>query len=329
MKELTAIISSFFNTANEFTLLGLVFIATALLFFGLFTWLMGGMTPLQRRLNAIEHPEEVAAQEDHDQREGRFFVRIAESASNMVIPDQGWADSAMKMKLVRAGYYAPRAMRIFIGNKVILGLLIPAVIIIVAIMVGYSPAAGNLYVIMLLVLAAILGYYLPDFIVIRRINKRRLDFAESFPDAMDMFVVCVEAGLGLDAAIQRVSEELRHSHAVLAGEFSVVSLELRSGKSREEALRALAERTGLDEVHELVTLLVQADHFGTSIAEALRTHAKEMRQLRMQRARERAAKLPVKMIFPIILFIFPALFLVILGPAFIRILEGFKGMGGG
>ena len=329
MKELTAIISAFLSAGNEFAILGIVFIATALLFFGVFTWLMGGMTPVQRRLNAIEHPEEVAIQEDSEQREGRFFVRIAESAANIVIPDQGWTDSVMKMRLDRAGYTSSRALRVFIGNKVFLGLLVPSIIIIIAIMVGYSPAAGNLYVLLLLVLSAILGYYLPDFVVIRKINKRRLEFSESFPDAMDMFVVCVEAGLGLDAAIQRVSEELHHSHPVLAGEFAVLSLELRSGKSREDALRSLAERVGLDEVHELVTLLVQADHFGTSISDALRSHAKEMRTLRMQRARERAAKLPVKMIFPIMVFIFPALFLVILGPAFIKIIEGFKVMGGG
>jgi len=328
MKEFIAIISSLFSTDNELAVLGMVFFATVLLFFGVFTWLTGGMSPVQRRLKAIEHPEE-AAKEEIQQREGRFFIRIAESAANMVIPDQGWTDSTLKMRLVKAGYYGPKSLRVFIGNKVFLGLLVPAAIILIALGLGYSPAAGNLYVILLVVLAALLGYHIPNFILISRINKRRLDFSESFPDAMDMFVVCVEAGLGLDAAIQRVSEELRHSHPVLAGEFSVLSLELRSGKSRDEALRSLADRTGLDEVHELVTLLVQADHFGTSISEALRTHAKEMRQLRMQRARERAAKLPVKMIFPIILFIFPALFLVILGPAFIRILEGFKGMGGG
>lgn len=329
MQELTATISSFLSTDNEFAILGMVFFATVLLFFGLFSWLMGGMSPVQRRLNAIEHPEEVMAKEELQQRDGRFFVRIAESASRVVIPDESWTDSALKMRLIKAGYYSPAALRVFIGNKVFLGLLLPVVIILIAILSGYSPTAGNLYVIFLVVLSAVLGYNIPNFVIISRINKRRLAFSESFPDAMDMFVVCVEAGLGLDAAIQRVSEELLHSHPVLAGEFSVLSLELRSGKSREEALRSLADRTGLDEVHELVTLLVQADHFGTSIADALRTHAKEMRTLRMQRARERAAKLPVKLIFPIILFIFPALFLVILGPAFIKIFEGLKSIGGG
>ena len=330
MKEFIAIISSLFNTDNELLVLAMVFFATVLLFFGVLTWLMGGMNPVQRRLQAIEHPEEANKDEEVHQHEGKFLVRIAESAANIVIPDQGWSDSTLKMRLVKAGYYSPRALRVFIGNKVFLGILVPAAIIIIALLFGYSPAAGNLYVILLVVLAALLGYHIPNFILINKINKRRLDFSESFPDAMDMFVVCVEAGLGLDAAIQRVSEELHHSHPVLAGEFAVLSLELRSGKSRDEALRSLADRTGLEEVHELVTLLVQADHFGTSIADALRSHAKEMRTLRIQKARERAAKLPVKLIFPIILLIFPAIFLVILGPAIVRIYETLIGtLGGG
>jgi len=328
MKEITAFISYFFNASNEFTILGMVFFATVLLFFGILTWLMGGMNPVQRRLKAIEHPEDVQAMGQH--KEGSFYIRIVESAASMLIPDEGWSDSALKSRLVKAGYYSPRALRVFIGNKVFIGLLIPAAIIMIAFLNGYSPAANNLYVILLVVLAALLGYNIPNFILVHRINRRRLEFSESFPDAMDMFVVCVEAGLGLDAAIQRVSGELRHSHPVLAGEFTVLSLELRSGKSREEALRSLAERTGLNEVHELVTLLVQADHFGTSIADALRIHAKEMRTLRIQRAREKAAKLPVKLIFPILLLIFPALFLVILGPAAVRIYQQFiMGVTGG
>lgn len=321
MKEFTAIISSFFSLGSEFTMLGFVFFATVLLFFGVLIWLMGGITPVQRRLNAIEHPEDIKESIQH--KEGSFYIRIVESAANIVIPDERWSDSALKSRLVKAGYYSPRAPRVFMGNKIFLGLVIPAIIIFVAFTIGYSPAASNIYVILLIVLAAILGYNIPNFILINKINKRRLDFSESFPDAMDMFVVCVEAGLGLDAAIQRVSEELRHSHPTLASEFTVLSLELRSGKRRDEALRALAERTGLDEVHELVTLLVQADHFGTSISDALRVHAKEMRTLRIQRARERAAKLPVKLIFPILLLIFPALFLIILGPAIVRIYESF------
>jgi len=178
-------------------------------------------------------------------------------------------------------------------------------------------------VILLFAATGIVSFFLPDFFLDRKASKRRLAFEEGFPDAMDMLVVCVEAGLGLDAAIQRVGKEMVASHQELAVEFSLISLELRAGKGRAAALRSLAERTGLDDVRALTSILIQAEHFGTSIAEALREHSNEMRTLRLQRAKERAAKLPVKLIFPIIFFIFPALFLVVLGPALVRIYIGF------
>jgi tight adherence protein C len=135
----------------------------------------------------------------------------------------------------------------------------------------------------------------------------------------------VEAGLGLDAALQRVGKELHSSHPELSTELQLLTLELRAGKGRADALRALAERTALDDVRSLTSILIQAEHFGTSVAEALRQHSNEMRTLRLQRARERAAKLPVKMIFPILFFIFPALFLVVLAPSIVRIYLAFTG----
>jgi len=295
----------------------IVFVATVWFCLGIVVWLTGGKTPVQRRLENIEHPERVPEYNPHP--EGNFLVRIAQTAVKLVVPEEGWADSQMRTRLVMAGYRSPAAVRTFIGNKVILGVLFPTVIFIAALIMGFSPALDNIYVILLIVLSALIGFQVPDMLILRRIDDRRQKFSEGFPDAMDMFVVCVEAGLGLDAAIQRVGEEMAYSHPELGVEFSILSLELRAGKSREDALRALAERVGIDEVHQLATLLIQAEHFGTSIADALRIHADEMRTLRIQRAREKAAKLPVKLIFPIIFLIFPALFLIILGPAVIRI----------
>jgi tight adherence protein C len=140
-----------------------------------------------------------------------------------------------------------------------------------------------------------------------------------FPDALDLMVVCVEAGLGLDAAINRVGEEMKVSNALLSEEFRLLGLELRAGKTRRDALKNLGLRTGLEEVKSLMTLLIQTDKFGTSIAQALRVHSDSMRTKRYQRAEEMAAKLPVKLVFPLILFIFPALFVVIVGPAVIKI----------
>ena len=176
---------------------------------------------------------------------------------------------------------------------------------------------------------AILGFYVPDIYIHRKVRNRQLCFVEAFPDAMDMLVVCVEAGLGLDAAIQRVGREMTGSHPELASEFNVRRLELRAGKSREDALRSLADRTSVADVQSLTTLLIQAEHFGTRIASALSEHSTEMRVKRIQRAREKAAKLAVKLIFPILFFIFPALFLVILGPAIVQIYKGFSAVTGG
>ena len=178
----------------------------------------------------------------------------------------------------------------------------------------------------LLVFVALIGYFLPHLYISSKISERKLEFVEGFPDAMDHLVVCVEAGLGLDAAIQRVGREMAVSYPELATEFGILSLELRAGKSRSEALKSLAERTNVDQVQSLVALLIQAEHFGTSIATALREHANEMRLLRIQKAKEKAAKLPVKMLFPIVFFIFPALFIVVLVPAAIRIYIGLIGI---
>jgi tight adherence protein C len=145
------------------------------------------------------------------------------------------------------------------------------------------------------------------------------------PDGLDMLVVCVEAGMGLDAAINRVGEEMKASNKVLSDELKLVTLELRAGKHRQEALRNLAQRTDLEDLSSLVSLLVQTDKFGTSIAQALRVYSDSMRTKRYQRAEEIAAKIAVKLTFPLILFIFPSLFVVILGPAMIRIYRTFMG----
>jgi tight adherence protein C len=144
---------------------------------------------------------------------------------------------------------------------------------------------------------------------------------EGFPDALDLIVVCIESGLGLGPAIQRVGQELQLAHRELSLEFDLLSLELRTGLTRQQALRNLANRTGLDDVKSMVGVLIQTDRFGTSLGDALRIHSDFMRKTRQFRAEEMAAKLPVKMIFPLIFFIFPSFFIVILGPAVIRIMR--------
>ena len=164
-----------------------------------------------------------------------------------------------------------------------------------------------------LLAAAIAGFYLPDLILRRRIARRKEEIFESFPDALDLITVCVEAGLALDAALLKVVEELRVSGTALCDELELLVLELRAGLSRDKALRNLALRTGVEDVDMLASMLIQADRFGTSIAESLRVQADTLRTRRRQRAEERAAKIAVKLLFPLIFFIFPSLMVVLLG----------------
>jgi tight adherence protein C len=299
-----------------------VFVATVMLVSGLMLWLLGGKDVVRRRLSEIsgEHDE---LHKNETRREGAFNIRWTQPIAKAVLPREDWKRSRLKSRLVRAGYRQEKALHIFLASKVILGFAVPILLAMPLLIMGKLPSLQPSVSVLLLVISALIGYYLPDAYLERASRERQLRFTEGFPDAMDMLVVCVEAGLGLDAALQRVGREIAIAHPELADELSLVNLELRAGKSREEALRSLGERTGVEAVQSLASLLIQAEHFGTSIATALREHAEEMRTLRLQRARERAAKLPVKMIFPIMFFIFPALFLVILGPALVRIYTGF------
>jgi tight adherence protein C len=162
------------------------------------------------------------------------------------------------------------------------------------------------------------GFYLPNLWLSYKVSKRKEHLGLGLPDALDLLVVCVEAGMGLDAAIKRVGEEMRLSSREISEEFGQLNLELRAGKSRRDALKDLASRTGLDELNALATLLVQSQKFGANVGQALRIHADSMRSKRSQRAEELAAKLPIKLLFPTVCFIFPSLFLVLMGPALIQ-----------
>jgi tight adherence protein C len=167
----------------------------------------------------------------------------------------------------------------------------------------------------------VIGFYVPNVWLRFRTAKRKEKLMEGFPDALDLLVVCVEAGMGLDAAIRRVGEEIKLSNEILSDELNQLYLELRAGKLRQHALRSLAMRTNLEEVNSLVTLLIQTDKFGTSVGQGLRVHSDFMRTRRYQKAEETAAKLPVKLVFPLIFFILPTLFVTIVGPAAIRIIR--------
>jgi len=173
-------------------------------------------------------------------------------------------------------------------------------------------------------LAGAIGYLAPSLVLGRRIEKRKREIRNGLPDALDLFIICVEAGCGLDQAIVKASDELGLTHPALACELQLITTEVRAGKPRMEAFRNFAARTKVDDVQSLVAMLVQTDKFGTSVAQALRTHAETSRTKRRQNAEERAAKVGVKLVFPLVLCLFPALYVVILGPAVITFVRVFK-----
>lgn len=247
----------------------------------------------------------------------QFFARITTWFSKYTQPKNEEEISQRRKIMAMAGYRKPGNMVMFYGSKALFAILLPALFLLTNALSGQVLSQKETMI--LIVLSALLGYFAPNMWLHLAIAKRQEKIREGFPDALDLMVVCVEAGMGLDQAIKRISDEMKIRNKVISDEFSLMNLEIRAGRSRQDAMRNLAVRTGVDDVKSLVTLLIQTDKFGTSIAQALRIHASSMRTKRRQRAEELAAKLPVKMLFPLILFIFPCLFIVVIGPGIIRI----------
>lgn len=245
---------------------------------------------------------------------GGLFERIAQ----FILPKGAMEpDNALRVKMIQAGYYNTRVIRIYYLMRIFLAVGMALGLALVMPIIAADTAIQS--VIILAGAAGMMGYFLPVFLLSRRVRKRQLSIREGFPDALDMLLVCVESGLGLDGALARVADEIGRAHPLLSEQFGFIGRELRVGRDREVALRSMAERIGIDEVTSLVTLLIQTDKLGTSIGDALRAHAYEMRSTRLLRAEEKAMKLPVKLSMPLIFFILPALLLVILAPASLSI----------
>jgi tight adherence protein C len=224
--------------------------------------------------------------------------------------------SATRQRLVSAGYRSDAAVRIFSGAQTLVALGLPILTLITGL------AQQNYLVV--LPCAGVIGYMLPDFWLGRMVAARQKRIRLALPDVLDLLIVCVEAGLGLDQATSRTAEELGKSDSPIADELNVVVLELRAGCSRADAWRNLSERTGVPSVRNVVSTLVQAEQFGTSIAKTLRVYSETMRTQRTQQAEEIAAKTGIKMLIPLVLFIFPAIFVVTLGPAIIGMIDTFS-----
>lgn len=244
-------------------------------------------------------------------------VRMASRLGKYSLPDDGWEQSSMRVRFMNAGIRSTSAPTFYFGAKTCLAIGLPGLLYFYMVFTGSKVELNN--TLLLLLLTAALGYYLPNAWLSNRVTARQREIFESFPDALDLMTVCVEAGLGVEAALSRVAGDIEHKSIILSDELNLVGLELRAGSDRERALRNLAIRTGVDEVETWVAMLIQAERFGTSIAAALRIHSEMLRTKRRQRAEEAAAKIALKLLFPLIFCIFPSLLLVLMGPAFIQI----------
>lgn len=230
--------------------------------------------------------------------------------------------SRVQETLLQAGYRRSGAVAAYFGTRLVMMTLTGAAAVFGGFVFGLAPAA----IILGASIGAVFGWLGPQYYVKRRIRKRQLQLQRALPDTLDLLVVCVEAGLGLNQALVRVSDEIEHVSQTMSDELVLTNLEIRAGTPRDEALRNLGERTGLGDLKSLTAMLVQTDRFGTSVATALRVHSETMRTKRRQRAEEAAAKTTIKLVFPLVLFIFPAMFVVILGPAVLHIMEQMKGL---
>lgn len=241
---------------------------------------------------------------------------ILEKLSKLSLPKDGWQSSEIKLKFIRAGIRDTRIPTYFFAIKTI-GFLVSPLLCLLIFGSILNLAASTLF--LLILISAALGYVGPEIYISHKTNYRKRDMTNHLPDLIDLLVIATESGMGMDAAINRVAKEIAKSSPVLAEEFYMSSLEIRAGASRIQSLKNLALRVNLEDLNNFVTMLSQADKFGTSLASSLRIQSELMRTKRIQRAEEMAAKIPVKMLFPLVFFMFPAVMMVLIGPAVIQI----------
>jgi tight adherence protein C len=290
--------------------LGFIFISLLVMAAGM-AFSTSGTSTIERRLEEVAA---VAVAGKPIVEEGGFDKKVAESLKRLgnAVPRSPSEMGKLQQRLVTAGYRRNEAVGIFLGIRVGLALILFGLF---ASPILFRPSFVT-------ALAACgVGYVLPGFLLARVAKRRMHKIRLSLPDALDLLVVSVEAGLGLDQAIQRVADELAFAHPELADELRLINLELRAGKARTEALRNFGERTQVDDVISLAAMLIQTDKFGTSVAQSLRVHSETSRTKRRQRAEEAAAKTGVKMVFPLVFCIFPAIWVVTIGPAAIKFVQ--------
>jgi tight adherence protein C len=286
----------------------IVFLAVAVAVFALVTAILTPKSMLGARLRALGSQQKQPAQNKPAVRER---IEQALDPLSKAIPLSPADVSRTRGWLIQAGFRDAVDVNYYFGARV---LTAAVAFLAVAIAVGFENPA-------LLIGVTALGFILPRFILKRMIRDRQNRIRLGLPDALDLTVICVEAGLALDQALMRVGQDLHHAHPDLSDEFHLVNLEMRAGKPRAEALRNLVDRTGVDDIRSLVTTLIQTDRFGTSVAQALRVHSDSLRTERRQRAEEQAAKTTIKMVPPLVIFVLPSIIFVTIGPAVIELIR--------
>ncbi len=278
-----------------------------------FALVQGGSGGVADRLAHLWHGGAVKRKEASFPQKQK--VRAGEALAKVggLLPPSQQTVNRSRLLLVRAGYRGPQAVMVLRGVRFLLPILFIAIV--------YFTGFYKENPIVVIAITGVAGFMLPEFYVTQKVRRRQHRLQLSLPDALDLLVICMEAGLGLDQAILRVAQELRTAHPELSEELQMVNMETQLGKNRLDALRELATRTGVEDIKGLVAMLIQTDRFGTSLAQSLRIFSDDLRLKRRQRAEEAAAKTTVKMVPPLVFFIFPALMVVILGPGIIAIMH--------
>ena len=248
-----------------------------------------------------------------------WYERLMQMLVGRTAKEKAEAATPIGKRLIHAGYRSDSAIVTYMGSRVVLALALPILVLVLPMSWGLN----QLQLGAALITAAGVGLIAPSYWLDRQVAARQKALQLALPDALDLMVVCVEAGLGINASLKRVADDFRRTHPIMSSEFELVSFETRAGKSTTAALRGLADRTGVSDVSSLVAMLIQTERFGTGLADTLRVHADSMRLRRLQRAEEQANKAPLKMLFPTV-FIFVAMLIIVVGPGFLKLAQYFS-----
>lgn len=279
---------------------------------------------MRERLANIDQPGEPSALENTGWVER--VVKVAQPFSRLSLPEEGWEQSPLRTRFMNAGWRSSGAATLYFAAKTVLALIAPAIVAVFLVAIGPKWAAHQFMLPLLLSVAC--GYYLPNVVLHRTASYRQREIFETIPDALDLLTVCVEAGLSLERGLIKVANEIHIKSLVLAQELQLVLMEMRAGLTKEKALRNFALRSGVEDVDTLVAMLIQSERFGTSMGLSLRVHSDTLRAKRQMLAEEAAAKIALKLLFPLIFFIFPTLLIVLVGPAGIQVAAALKEMSG-